>query len=78
MSRSSHGVDGALGAASHFEKTPAGGAVHVFLRQSRKARELLQRQFGGTDDAVVIVNLLRKAFRHLGNDLPGIRRKPLA
>ena len=58
LARKAHRVDGALGASAHFEKPPAGGTVHVFLREACKARKLLQRQFGGADNAIVILNLL--------------------
>ena len=78
LPREARGVDGALDAAAHVEEAPAGGAIHVFLRQAGEACQFLQRQFGGADDAVVVVDLQGEALHHLGDDLPGVGRKPLA
>ncbi len=78
LPREPRGVDGALGAAAHVEEAPACGAIHVFLRQAGEACQFLQRQFGGADDAVIVVDLQGETLHHLGDDLPGVGRKPLA
>ncbi len=78
LPREAQGVDGALGAAAHFEEAPAGGPVHVLLGKAREARQFLQGQFRRAQDAVIVVDLFGEPRRHLGDDLPGIRRQPLA
>lgn len=49
----------ALDSAPHFEEPPAGGAVHILLRQTGEGCERLQGQLRGLKQRLVVLGLFR-------------------